>query len=89
MPQAAARSKEERIDLRTSREVKQLLQRAAELLGTTLSAFIIHRSYDAAKEVLAQQESLVLSDRERDRFLQLLESPPRPNRALRQLLREK
>ena len=87
MPQS--RTKEERIDLRTSREVKELIQRAAELLGTTMSAFIIHRSYDAAREVLAQQESLVLSDRDRDQFLQLLESPPKPNRALKQLLRDK
>ena len=89
MPRSRTQPKEERIDLRTSREVKDLIQRAAELLGTTMSAFIIHRSYDAAREVVAQQESLVLSDRDRDRFLQLLERPPRPNRALRQLLRDK
>jgi uncharacterized protein (DUF1778 family) len=80
------KSKEERIDLRTSREVKELIQRAAELLGTSMSAFIIYRAYDAAREVIAQQEGLVLSDRERDQFLELLERPPRPNRALRQLL---
>jgi len=89
MPRTATQSKEERIDLRTSREVKDLIQRAAELLGTTMSAFIIHRSYDAAREVLAQQDSLVLSDRERDLFLDLLDSPPKPNRALKQLLRER
>jgi len=85
MPQA--QTKEERIDLRTSREVKELIQRAAELLGTTMSAFIIHRSYDAAREVLAEQESLVLTDRERDQFLELLDSPPEPNPVLKQLLR--
>jgi uncharacterized protein (DUF1778 family) len=89
MPPGATQPKEERIDLRTSREVKELIQRAAELLGTTMSAFIVHHSYDAAREVLAQQESLVLSDRERDHFLELLESPPKPNRALKDLLRDK
>jgi len=44
---------------------------------------------DAAREVLAQSESLVLTDRERDQFLELLESSPKPNRALKQLLRGK
>ena len=79
----------DRRPMRTSREVKELIQRAAELLGTTMSAFIIHRSYDAARQVLAQQESLVLSDREREQFLELLESPPKPNRAPKQLFRDK
>jgi uncharacterized protein (DUF1778 family) len=79
--------KEERIDLRTSREVKELIQRAADLLGTTMSAFIVHRSYEAARKVLSDQETLVLSDRDRDQFLKLLEDPPPPNRALRTLLR--
>jgi len=79
-------SKEERIDLRTNREVKELIQRAAEVLGTTMSSFIIHHAFEAAREVLAQRESLMLSDRERDRFFELLEDAPEPNRALKQLL---
>ncbi|MCK5798126.1 MAG: DUF1778 domain-containing protein [Deltaproteobacteria bacterium] len=85
---AHAQTKEERIDLRTSREVKDLIQRAADLIGTTMSAFILHCSYDAAREALAQQASVVVSDRDRDLFLRLLDDPPAPNDALKQLLRD-
>ena len=79
--------KAERINLRASKEAKDLIQRAADLLGTTVSAFIISHAYEAAKKVVADQEILLLSNRDRDRFLTALENPPAPNEALRELLR--
>ncbi len=79
--------KVERINLRASKEAKDLMQHAADLLGTTLSAFILGQAYEAARKVVADQEILLLSDRDRDRFLTVLENPPAPNEALCELLR--
>ncbi|MFO1432228.1 MAG: DUF1778 domain-containing protein [Candidatus Competibacteraceae bacterium] len=79
--------KAERINLRASKEAKDLMQHAADLLGTTLSAFILSQAYEAARRVVADQEILWLSNRDRDRFLTALENPPVPNEALCELLR--
>lgn len=78
--------KAERINLRASKEAKDLMQQAADRLGTTLSAFIISQAYEAARKVVTDQEILLLSNRDRDRFLTALENPPAPNEALRELL---
>jgi uncharacterized protein (DUF1778 family) len=86
MPDTASQTKEERIDLRTTRRVKERIQRAAEVLGTSVSAFVVHHAYEAAQRLLQEQEALVLTDRERDQFLAMLDSPPEPTDTLRRLL---
>ncbi len=43
----------------------------------------IRKASEAAETEFAEQEVTVLSDRDRDRFLRLLENPPVPNAALR------
>ncbi len=79
--------KEERIDFRTTDRVKRVIQQAADLLGTTMSAFVAQHSYDAARQVLAQHENLELSNQDRDLFVSLLDNPPKPNTALGALLK--
>jgi uncharacterized protein (DUF1778 family) len=89
MPRAASRqAKEERIDLRANREVKEIIQRAADLLGTTTSAFVVNHAYQAAQRVIAERETLILSDSDRDQFFSMLDNPPKPNAALKRLLRQ-
>ena len=81
---ARQEAKEERIDLRANREVKEVIQRAADLLGTTTSAFVVNHAY----QVIAEREILLLSDRDRDLFFSFLDHPPKPNPALQRLLGE-
>ena len=90
MRREAARqeTKDERIDLRASREVKEVIQRAADLLGTTTSAFVVNHAYQAAQRVIAERETLLLSDRDRDLFFSMLDHPPKPNQALKRLLQQ-
>ena len=83
---ATSEAKDERIDFRTTNQVKEVIQRAADLMGTTMSSFVAQRSYEAAVELLSAHESLVLSGRDRDTFLSLVDAPPEPNDALRALL---
>ena len=87
MPASARREKRaERIDLRTTRKVKERIQQAARQLGTSVSSFIILHAYEAAQRTLWQDDVVTLSDRERDRFLALLRKAPKPTPALRRLL---
>lgn len=75
-----------RINLRTSPEAKALIERAAALMGTTVSGFMLQNAYEAAQRLLTQHETITLSDRDRDVFLAALENPPEPTEALRRLM---
>jgi uncharacterized protein (DUF1778 family) len=72
-----------RFEIRLSSETKQLIEQAAELRNQTLTQFVIATLSDAATKVLAEHQRTVLSDRDRDLFLKLLDAPPTPNGALR------
>ncbi len=68
----------ERIDLRTSPEIKQLIVRAASTTGMTVSAFLLAAGQHQAREVLAEQESLTLSARDWDTFARTLDKIDKP-----------
>ena len=78
-----------RINLRTSPEAKALIERAAAIMGSTVSSFMLQNAYEAARRLVAQQEVLTLSDRDRDAFISALESPAAPTQALVDLMRLK
>lgn len=78
----------ERINLRTTREAKAMIEQAAKLMGTTLSAFVLQNSYDAARRLLTEHQMLVLSNHDRDALLAALARPPKPNAALRKLMKK-
>ena len=85
----AAPTESARINLRTSPEAKALIERAAAIMGSTVSSFMLQNAYEAASRLIAQQEILTLSDRDRDAFLKALENPPEPTQALIDLMRLK
>ena len=72
-----------RVDFRTTQEVKSLIEQAAAVNGMNLSEFIKTTLIEKSREVLERHEMRVLSDRDRDIFLELLEASPAPNEALR------
>lgn len=85
---ATAQSTESaRINLRTSPEAKSLIERAAAIMGYTVSSFMLQNAYEAARRLVAEQEVITLSDRDRDAFLAALENPPEPTQALIDLMR--
>jgi len=87
MPAVTTSSDSARINLRTSPEVKELIERAAAMTGATVSSFMLQNSSEVARRVLAQQEIITLSDRDRDAFLKALDNPPEPTQALIDLMR--
>lgn len=68
----------ERIDLRTSPEIKELIVRAAATAGVSLSAFLIASAQERAKQILAESETLTLSPRDWDAFFVALDNADKP-----------
>jgi uncharacterized protein (DUF1778 family) len=75
-----------RINLRTSPEAKLMIERAAALMGTTVSAFMLQHAYEAARRVVADSDTLLLSQQAFEAFVSVCETPPPANEALRQLM---
>jgi uncharacterized protein (DUF1778 family) len=68
----------ERIDLRTSSEIKELIVRAASTAGVSLSAFLIASAQERAKQILAESETLTLTSRDWDAFFTALDNTDKP-----------
>lgn len=75
MPETS-QPKDSRIDLRVTQEQKELLERAAALKGVSLSAYTIFYLLPIARQDIDFHERLVLSNRDRDLFLSVMENPP-------------
>ena len=73
----------ERIDLRTSPEIKQLIVRASATAGVSVSAFLIGAAQERAKQVLAESETVTLSARDWEAFFQSLDDIDKPRPKLK------
>ncbi len=72
----------ERIDLRVSPEHKRLIERAAAVKGhSSVSGFAAVELIQAARAALEESQVLTLSDRDWDRFTDILDGNE-PNEAL-------
>lgn len=83
----ATASKSDRVSLRIDPHTKETLERAARYAGSTLSEFVITRALAAACDTIRAQESIVLSNRDFDAFLDALAHPPKLGARLRKALR--
>lgn len=76
------------INLKVTAEQKELLEKAASSTGLSLSDFVLSKSLEAAWENAASHNQLVLSARDWELFVSLMENPPEPNEALKSAMRE-
>lgn len=83
MVATASAVRDDRIELRASREEKRILAAAAAYERLDLTTFVLRTALPAAEEVLARHERITLSVRDSARVLDLLEHPPKPTAALR------
>lgn len=82
-----AMPKPERLEARVTREQKQLIERAAELEGRSITDFVVASAQSAARQVIQDHEILKLTARDREVFVQALLNPPKPTDKLRQAVR--
>ena len=68
----------ERIDLRTSPEIKDLIVRAASTAGVSVSAFLLGTAQERAKQILAESEMISLTARDWNAFAKALDNTNKP-----------
>lgn len=85
---ATSKIKAERIELRASATVKQLLQDAAQSLHKNVSEFLLDAGVAAANEALAERHRFVLNEADWTAFQAALDRPVQTKRRLKKLLTE-
>lgn len=76
-----------RLDLKLDLEIKQKAEKASALLGIrSLTEYVVHLMNEDASKVIAQHESITVSDDVFDRFMHACENAKQPNKALREAL---
>jgi uncharacterized protein (DUF1778 family) len=77
-----AERKETRLVARTSPEIQEIIQRAADYSGATLSQFLIESAMEKARNVIERTETLHLSMAGAEALFATLENPPKANTKL-------
>ena len=83
----AIQTKNSRIDIRLDPKDKEILEHAASLKRISLSSYILSSAIENAKMDIEKEETILLSNKQRDMVLSLLDNPPEPNEALRKLFK--
>jgi uncharacterized protein (DUF1778 family) len=75
-------AREDRIELRATKEEKRLLATAAAYEQLDVTSFIMRNVLPTARAVVDRAERIVLRERDSRRVLELLENPPKPTATL-------
>lgn len=86
MPSAVSSNQSARIHLRATPQAKAMIERAATMMGATVSGFVLQNAYDAARRVVADDDSLMLSQQAFQLFVAACEKPSKPTAALQKLM---
>jgi len=79
--------KDARIEFKTSKDIKLLLQEVANSLGMDLSNFLISTAVQRAKEIQKEERVLMLSNKEWKNFQEIINTPQKPTDELRELMK--
>jgi uncharacterized protein (DUF1778 family) len=75
-------SKREALNLRIKTEVRELIDRAAELAGKNRTDFVLDAARRAAEDTLLDRTVFTFTPKEYRQFLARLDAPPKPNKRL-------
>jgi uncharacterized protein (DUF1778 family) len=78
MTMPATAQANERIDLRTSPEIKELIVRAASTAGMSVSAFLLGTAQERARQILAEAEMITLTAKDWNAFAKALDNSEKP-----------
>jgi len=81
-------SKNARIEARLTAEQKSLIEQAAAYEGRSISDFVIASVQKAAKSVIESHQLIQLTATQSAKLFELLEKQEKPNRALRNAVRD-
>ena len=77
------RRKKSRLEARISREDKELLKRAADLQGCSLTEFVVRSAQEAARKAIKEHQMMFLTSRDTEVFVKALLKPPAPSQKLK------
>lgn len=89
MPSTSARSavRRDTLNLRIKKDDRALIDRAAELLGQTRTAFVLEAARRAAFDALELPQAYEVDAKTYARFVAMLDAPPKANQKLRKTMR--
>ena len=67
-----------RIEIRMSKEIRQLLRQAAAIEGVDLASFVLEAALEEARKLLAQHETIVLTNAGMAALAGVLTNPRQP-----------
>lgn len=73
------------LNIRTTNETKNLLQQAANMLGTTVSGFLLNSASERAYDLIQNQTHFFLNDYEWNALCERLDCSPHENQKLKSL----
>lgn len=76
----------ERINVRSTVDAKNVIEQAANLLGLSVSSFMIQSSFERAKELLKSNHELKVNNADRDMLMNVLENPCPANDEMKKLM---
>jgi uncharacterized protein (DUF1778 family) len=71
--------KDERLEVRVTSQQKRMIERAAEVRGTSMTDLIVASVLDAASKAIKDHDILVLNDEASRAFARAVLNPPAPN----------
>jgi uncharacterized protein (DUF1778 family) len=74
--------KREALNLRIKPQVRELIDRAAELAGKNRTDFVLEAAHRAAEDTLLDRTVFMVSPKAYRQFLARLDAPPKPNKRL-------
>jgi uncharacterized protein (DUF1778 family) len=77
------------INVRLTKMLRDLIDRAADVVGKTRSEFILESARTHAIDVLLDRRLFTLDAEQYESFIKTLEAPPAPNEKLKRLLASK
>jgi len=86
---AISQTRDARLELRLSKDVKSLLQQAADAMGKKLSEFVVDCARHEAVDVIADRRVFMLDQQQMDAFESALNRPVQENSALKRMMTEK
>jgi uncharacterized protein (DUF1778 family) len=83
-----ASTNSERLNLRLNPAAKRRIEQAAAVEGKTVSSFILSSALATAERTIREHETMVLSRRDAEVFLDAILDPPTPSAKLRNAFEE-
>jgi len=85
-PETNRALKVERLEARVTKQLKELLQRAADMSGLSLTDFIVTSAQKAAEEAIRQNNVITLTKQDSLLFAEAILNPSQPNERLQAAL---